>query len=177
MKIRIILLLSIITLAFSSCELTGESNYQPSIAFVRAPFVLHGDTLDLNYVDQSTYRLDTSVVGDTIFFPVLLNAYTNNLEYYSITLSDTSATKLLLPPTSSLDSIFSNTASDYQNGKFTFRTTSTTLYFPFRCVVKKASTSAYVSLYVQSNAKLEYNQAGLALKIPSIAPTDTTSVE
>lgn len=176
MKIRILALISFITLAFTSCDLTSESNTNPTVDFVKKPFVLHGDTLNMRYTDEGVL-LDTIQVGDTVFFPILINGYYNLLQNFSITLADTSSSKLIYPPTSALDTIFSTSLSDFSKGKFTFKTNSNSLYFPFRYVAKKASTSTYISFYIQSDAKGEYNQSSITLKTPIIAKVDTTTIK
>lgn len=133
MKTKFFVLMCIIVFAFSSCDLTSESNITPSFDFIRKPFVFHGDTLNLRYTNEGM-RMDTIQVGDTVFFPVYINGYFNQLNDFSITVSDTSASKLIFPPKSALDTIFSTSTSDFDKGSFVFSIKSNSLYFPFTIV-------------------------------------------
>jgi len=96
--------------------------------------------------------MDTIQVGDTVTFRLLLYGYANNLSSYNVIVSDTSSTKLLLPTTTSLDSVFLATASEYSKGKFIFKNKITSLYFPFRYIAKKVSADAKISFSLVSDA-------------------------
>lgn len=169
MKARLFLLLGIFTIAFSSCNLNGESNFQPRIFFVQNPVLNGKDTLDIQLTDEGVYRLDTIQVGDTITFRMLIDGVANKLLNYTMTQSADSAAKFILPSVSSMDSIFLPT-SDYKKGIFNLKGTSTSLFFPFRYVARKASKDAKITFYVVSDANFEYNQSSFVLKTPVVAP-------
>jgi len=153
MKTRLFILLGLIAIAVSSCNISGSSNATPEIYFVTNPFVNKVDTLNRYRTDDpAVFLMDTIQVGDTVTFRLLLYGYTNNLSSYNVIVSDTSSTKLLLPTTSSLDSVFLAVASDYSRGKFIFKNKITSLYFPFRYVAKKVSTDAKISFNLVSDA-------------------------
>ena len=176
MKTKFFVLISMIVFAFSSCDLTSESNITPSFDFIRKPFVFHGDALTMQYTNEGM-RLDTIQVGDTVFFPVYINGYFNLLNNFSITVSDTSASKLIFPPKSALDTIFSSSASDFDKGSFVFSTKSNSLYFPFKYVAKKPSSNVYILFTANSNAKAEYSHASSTLKTPIISRKSTTTLQ
>ena len=153
MKTRIYILLAIIAVAFSSCNIAGSSNNTPEILFVTNPFINKTDTLNKYYTDESgVYRLDTVQVGDTVTFRMLLYGFSNNLSSFNVIPSDTSATKILLPSKISLDSIFVSAGSDYSAGKFLFKSKISSLYFPFRYVAKKVSIDAKLTFALSSDA-------------------------
>jgi hypothetical protein len=152
MKTRLIILFALITIAFSSCSLNGSSNYTPQILFVSNPFTNKSDTLSSYLTDDGVYHMDTINVGDTVTFRILLYGFTNNLVSFNIVQSDTSSTKILLPPTTSLDSVFLSTSSNYLIGSFKFKAKLTSLYMPIRYVAKKANNDAKLSFYLSSDA-------------------------
>ena len=161
MKTRIYILLGIIAIAFSSCNISSTSNNTPEILFVTNPFINKTDTLSNYNTDESgVYRMDTIQVGDTVTFRVFLYGYSNNLSSFNVIQSDTSATKILLPATSSLDSIFVSAGSDYLNDKFIFKSKISNLYFPFRYVAKKVTNDAKITFYLSSDATFD-NSSGL----------------
>ena len=159
MKNRIYILLGIVAIAFSSCNISSTSNKTPDILFVTNPFKNKTDTLNNYNTDVSgVYRMDTIQVGDTVTFRLLLYGYANNLSSYNVILSDTTSTKLLFPATNSLDSVFLASASNYSIGKFIFKNKITSLYFPFRYVAKKVSADAKISFILVSDAN--FNTSG-----------------
>jgi hypothetical protein len=155
MKTRLIILIALIAIAFSSCSLNGSSNYTPEILFVTSPFVSKSDTLSSYLTDDGIYHMDTINVGDTVTFRLYLYGYTNNLVSFNIVQSDTSSTKILLPTTTSLDSIFSSTSSNYSTGNFIFKSKITNLYLPFKYVAKKINNDAKLSFYLSSDATFD----------------------
>ena len=169
MKTKILIFLGLIVVAFSACDLTGESNYRPDIQFVQNPITTKGDTLSIFYTDVSnTYRLDTIHVGDTINFKVYVNAYGNKLKGYYMAQSADSTTRILLPNKNTMDSIFS-AASNYSLGTFLMKNDANTLYFPFQYVALKPSLETKLALSVTSDANFEYNQNSFILKTPIVA--------
>lgn len=153
MKTRHFILFGLIAIAFTACNLSGTVNNTPKIIFVTNPITNKTDTLNSYYTDASgVYRMDTIQVGDTVNFHILLYGYSNNLTSYTITLNDTASTGILLPGINSLDSIFSTTSSNYSDGKFVFKSKISSLYFPFRYIAKKATTTATISLMLSSDA-------------------------
>lgn len=172
MKTRIFLLISIIAIVFSSCNLNGESNFQPGILFYQDPVLNGKDTLAIQLTDEGVYKLDTIQVGDTVMFRMLINGVTNNLLNYTMTQSADSVTKFILPSVSSMDSIFLPT-SNYNKGVFNLKGTSTSLFFPFRYVARKASKEAKIIFSVVSDANFEYNQTSFVLKTPIVEASDT----
>lgn len=172
MKRRIFILLSFIVLALSSCNLDGESNYQPGIFLIQNPVIIGKDTLDVHLTDGGVYRLDTIQVGDTVMFRMLMDGYANNLLSYTMTQSGDSVTQFILPSVSSMDSIFLPT-SDYSKGIFNLKGKSTTLLFPFRYVARKVNAEAKIIFNVISDANFEYNQSSFVLKTPIVAASDT----
>ena len=153
MKTRLFILLGLIAIAVTSCNISSSSNTSPEIYFVTSPFVNKIDTLNRYRTDDpAVFLMDTIQVGDTVTFRLLLYGYANNLSSYNVMVSDTSSTKLLLPTPSSLDSVFLAAASDYTNGKFIFKNKITSLYFPFRYIAKKVSADAKISFNLVSDA-------------------------
>jgi len=162
MKTKHLILLSLIVIGFTACSLSGSVNNTPVIYFMTDPVVNRTVTLQKYYTDESgVYRMDTINVGDTVSFHLLLYGFSNNLTSYYITQSDTASAKLILPSTSSLDSVFSTTASNYYTGKFIFKSKITSLYFPFRYVAKKATNTAKLTFLIVSDAN--FNNASSSL--------------
>jgi len=169
MKTLLILLSGVLIIAFTACSLNSESNYRPEIQFVQNPIANKTDTLNIFYTDLSgVYKLDTISVGDTVRFQLYLTGYTNYLKQFYMTESADSVTQILLPAVSSMDSVFLPT-SKYKEGKFYMAGTSTSLFFPFQYVAKKASLEAIITFSVVSDANFEYNQNSFVLKTPIIA--------
>ncbi len=172
MKTLTTILIGLIAVAFTSCNLNGSSNTTPEILFVSSPFVNKTDSLNSYLTDDGVYRLDTINVGDTVTFRILLYGFTNNLSSYNINQSDTSSTKLILPALNSLDSVFVSSTSNYSLGKFIFKNKISSLYFPFKYVAKKASNDAKISFYLSSDANFENtnsmgnNSVSFILKTP-----------
>jgi len=173
MKTRFFIILGLITLVFTNCNLNNESNYTPEIWFYKDPVVNGTDTLNRYLTDESgVTRLDTIHVGDTVSFQMYISAYTNNIKAFYITELTDSVTPILLPRKSSMDSIFLPT-SDYSKGKFLLNGTSTDLFFPFKYVAKKASLNAKLTFSVVSDANFKdlsgSNSSSFVLKTPIIA--------
>jgi len=170
MKTRFFILLGLIAIAITSCDINGSTNNTPVIKFVTAPFINKTDTLNVYLTDESdVIRLDTIHVGDTVTFRMLFYGYSNNLSTCNIIQSDTSATKMILPSTNSLDSVFLSSSSDYSAGKFIIKNKISSLYFPFRYVAKKVSNDVKLSFYITSDANLSglgSNSASFVLKTP-----------
>jgi len=173
MKNRIYILLGIIAIAFCSCNISSTTNNTPEILFVTNPFINKTDTLSNYNTDESgVYRMDTIQVGDTVTFRMLLYGYSNNLSVFNVIPSDTSATKIILPSSISLDSVFVSAGSDYSNGKFLFKSKISNLYFPFRYVAKKVTKDAKLTFYLSSDAtfgsssSFGNNSASFVLKTP-----------
>lgn len=152
MKTQLFILLALIAIAFSSCDINGSQNNSPEIIFVTRPFTNKSDTLNSYLADDGVYHMDTIHVGDTVTFRMLFYGFTNNLTTCNIIQSDTSSTKIIFPSVNSLDSIFLSSASNYSEGKFTFKNKISSLYFPFKYVARKASTTAKISFYISSDA-------------------------
>jgi hypothetical protein len=173
MKTRIFILLGLIAIVFSSCNLNGESNYKPDILLVHNPTINGKDTLNVFYTDQAgVFRLDTIQVGDTVAFHIFIDGYSNNLLTYTMTQSGDSVTKFILPSVSAMDSVFLST-SDYSKGIFNLKGKSTSLLFPFKYVARKVSSEAKITFNVVSDANFEYNQSSFVLKTPIVAASDT----
>ncbi len=173
MKIRhfIFIIVAALSVAFTSCDLEGESNYTPFIIlnFVK-PVTQTNDSLEIFYTDQSNvFLLDTIQAGDTVTFRVGFNGFTNNLKAMYISQSADSVTRIILPNKLSMDSIFT-TESDYAKGKFMMNGTTTFLYFPFRYVARSASKEAKLTLTIVSDAVFEdgfgSNTTTMTLKTP-----------
>lgn len=170
MRNLILLIVLATTVFFTSCELDGESNYTPNVFFLRMPTNQHGDSL-LSYMTDkpNVYQLDTINVGDTIAFYVYLEAYSNQLTAFFLNQSADSVSRIILPSTSSMDSVFTP-LSDYKAGKFLMGGTMSNLFFPFRYVAVKPSKEAKLEFIVASNASFDggfaSNTNGFQLKTP-----------
>ena len=167
----IVMLLAAIT--FSSCELTGESNYTPDIFFLQNPVRNHTDTLNRYFTDQSgVFLMDTIAVGDTVLFLLYLEGYANNLTAFYLQQSADSVSKILLPDQTSMDTLFLPT-TDYGKGNFFMKGTDTALFFPFRYVALKPALNAKISVAIVSDAKFTggfgSNSNSMELKTPIIA--------
>ena len=173
MKVRLLLLLALISIAFIACDLNGDSNYTPEI-FVSSSHVNKNDTVNLYLTDEGgVVRTDTIHVGDTIVIKIRLNGLSNNLTNFYVTRSDSSLSKILLPMESSMDTIFSKTQSNYSTGNFVFQPKINLIYFPIRYVAVKPTLLAYIQLTLVSDANFKAgygnNSATLKLKIPTLA--------
>ena len=182
MKTRIYILLGLIAIAFTSCELNSSTNNSPEILFVTSPFVNKTDSLNSYLTDDGIYHMDTINVGDTVTFRILLYGFANNLSTYNILQSDTSSTKIILPTVNSLDPIFTSTSSDYSNGKFIFKNKISSLYFPFKYVAKKTSNDAKLTFYLSSDANFNTssgmgsNSVSFVLQTPIKLPKQILTV-
>lgn len=158
MKIQQILLLTLISIGFISCNMTGGANYTPQISMssrlrvFKADTLLRIDTLDIyNTNVAGVLLLDTISVGDTVDIPVSFDGITNNITAIYIIQSADSLTSIALPAKSTLDPLFS-ASSNYAEGKFYANVNFTSLYFPFRYIAKKPSNDAKLSFTVVSDA-------------------------
>lgn len=168
MKTQKYLLLGLIILAFTACDLNSESNYKPDIVFTQNPIVNNSDTLNVFYTDQAdVYRMDTVEVGDTVKFRLYITGFSNHLKEFHLTQSADSVSKIILPNINSMDSVFLS-SSKYSEGQFLMDGTATTLFFPFEYVAKKASLEAKLIFNVISDANFEYNQYTFVLKTPIV---------
>ena len=173
MKHSLFIILGLVLLGFTACNLKSESNYQPDIEFVKNPLLNDSDTLHVYYTDQG-YRLDTIRVGDTVSFQLYITGFANNLKEFYLTTSSDSVSEVILPSKTSLDSIFLPT-SNYNQGKFLFAGTATALFFPFKFVAKKVSADAKITFSVMSDATIDYNQFSFVLKTPIIKAKTVTN--
>jgi hypothetical protein len=171
MKKQFLFLLFIAAVLLTSCNFDGDSNYTPSIQFIAYPYTQNGDTLNIKTTGESgVYLLDSIQVGDTVFFQLGLNAYTNNLVSFRLTKSVDSAGDFLFPPVASLDSIFSHTNSDYGQGKFVFLSGFNAVYFPFHFAAKSATNDEILQFSLVSDAQFDdvygSNVTSFKLKMP-----------
>ncbi len=171
MKNQIFILLAFAAILLTSCNLTGESNFTPDIFFAKLPLNQHGDTIQAYITDDGSYKLDTMTVGDTLSFILTVTGYENNLKAFYIKQSADSVTRAILPPKSSMDSIFT-TGSDYKSGVFLMDGKLPTLFFPFKYVALKPSKEAKLTFTVVSDAHFEKmsgsNTNSLTFKTPII---------
>lgn len=172
MKTPFFVFLGIITLVLASCALDGESNYTPQI-YLKTSHAGKNDTILFSTIyesGQTLLKLDTINVGDTILFRVGLNGLTNSLTDFSITRNDTSITKIILPPTASIDTIFSKAASSYSNCRFVFQPKQTLVILPIKYVALKPTTD-YVTYALTSDAvfKNSFGDNSTNLRIKVIA--------
>lgn len=167
MKTKLLIILGAVVLAFTACNISGESNFTPQFAFVTNPRSSSGDTLYMKSTGESNvYLLDTIYVGDTIFFPLYMNGYSNNLQTFTLKRSTDYSADLLLPRTTALDSVFNSFSSDYDNGKFVFQSGIKAVYFPFRYVPTDASSLSTLVFTVASDANFDYSVGIITLKTP-----------
>jgi len=183
MKKYMFLIIALISIAFSACDLNGSTNNTPQISFVTAPKLNANDSLNMYITDVAgTYRMDTISVGDTVGFPILLNGFSNHLTSYYLTQSDTTVAQIILPGKNSLDSIFLSSPSNYSSGKFIFRSNIYNLFFPFKYVALKPSNDVTLSFSLSSDANFEgnmvsgTNSVSFVLKTPiKVAKSSTVS--
>jgi hypothetical protein len=172
MKAKLFFLFAFICTIFSSCDLTGSSNYTPEIS-LWASHIHRTDTIGLFLTDQGgVLRTDTINVGDTIVLKMALNGLTNNLTELYISASDTSVSKILLPVTASLDTIFSKSGSNYSTRHFVFLPKQNFVYFPIRYIAAKPTLNAYIQLTLASDAEFKSssgnNSVSIKIKIPAV---------
>jgi hypothetical protein len=177
MKTRFFILTGLIAMVLTACDLNSSSNYTPQINFYTS-HINKTDTLYIYPTDVGgVVRLDTIQAGDTIVFRMYLTGFTNNLTNFSMTLSDTTVAKILLPVGISMDSIFSKTQSDYAKGNFIFLPKKVNVYFPVRFIAKKPSTTTYLNLLLISDAIFQNsagdNSVSYKLMTPIIAKRDS----
>ena len=182
MKIKLILLTILLGTILSSCNLEGESNYTPMLYFVTEPKLQNGDSLGIYRTDKpDVFRLDTIEVGDTVSFFMYATGYSNNLKAYYMKQSADSAAGIILPRQSSMDSVFT-AESDYKTGKFIMGANSTSLYFPFKYVAKKAEKNTKITFTIISDAQftdmtIGSNTTSFELITPIALKADTTATE
>jgi hypothetical protein len=156
MKKYFLPLLFIAVTLLTGCNLNNNSSYTPAIQFLAFPCTQNGDTLKINTTAESgLYLLDTIQVGDTVFFQLGLNAFTNNLVSFHLINSIDSVGEILFPPVASLDSIFSHTDSDYEQGRFVFQSGYSALYFPFHFAAKSTSKDEILQFTLISDAQFD----------------------
>jgi len=171
MKAKHFALLSMLILFFTACNFKNYSNETPRMGIL----VLHNhriDTLKMYYTnDVNVFRLDTINLGDSIFFKLILNGVENDLTEFSFVSSDTTATKTLFPPISSLDTLFVKSKSDYVNGKFTFQPKALQMYLPVNYVGKKVTTTVpTVKISLTSNATFDNDPNGNKVSVTIQTP-------
>lgn len=171
MKKQIFILLTFAAILLTSCNLTGESNFTPDIFLGRLPINQNGDTIKAYITDDGSFKLDTMTVGDTLSFILTVTGYENNLKAFYIKQSADSVTRAILPPKSSMDSVFIS-GSDYQAGVFLMDGNLPTLFFPFKYVAMKPSKEAKLTFTVVSDAHFDNmsgsNTSSLTFKTPII---------
>jgi hypothetical protein len=172
MKIKLLFIIAVVSVYFTSCSLEGGSNYTPQIVLVRTPLLQNGDSLSFYYTDEGgVFRLDTMEVGDTVRFQLYMEGFSNNLLAFYIKDITEGAAKIILPEITSMDSIFLPT-SDYNDGKFLMDGKSTSLFFPLRYVALKPSGIAKIQFTVVSDANFKdlwgSNTASITFKTPII---------
>lgn len=106
----------------------------------------HGDTLKAYLTDDGSYRLDTLQVGDTVSIFLVATGYENNLKSFYIKQSADSVSKIILPPVTSMDSIFTP-ESNYKTGKFILEGKMPTLYFSLRYLTVKPSREVKTDIH------------------------------
>jgi hypothetical protein len=170
MKTRFLILIALVLLAFTSCDLEGESNYTPNLFFIQQPINQNGDSLNSFYTDKAgVFLMDTISVGDTVLFYLYMDAYSNQLTSFYINQSADSVSRIILPSKASMDTIFT-ASSDYNKGKFLMDGTRNSIRFPFWYVALKPAKEAKLEFTVTSNAQFEggfaSNVNGFQLKTP-----------
>lgn len=158
MKTRFFFILSFFTLALVSCSLDSESNFTPQMK-VWASHNNKTDTIRIGYTNAvGVIKMDTMIVGDTVFLRLYMDGLTNNLTNFQIALSDTSVSKIILPAVSKLDSVFSKSESNYSAGNFTFLGKNNLFFFPVKYVAKKLTSNAYVQFTLVSDANFKMSE-------------------
>lgn len=178
MKTKLFLLLVLISVGFSSCDIIGESDSTPQILIFPRLLVYKTDTL--NKVDtldiyltstDGELLLDTITVGDTVLMPITFNGVTNRITAFYLVQSTDNLTSIVLPSKSTMDSLFLP-SSNYDEGKFVANGTYTYLYFPFRYIAKKPSKDAKLTITATSDAVFKdfsgTNTKSFVLKTPII---------
>lgn len=173
MKIKLLFIIAVLSVYFTSCSLEGGANYTPQIVLVRTPLLQNGDSLSFYYTDEGgVLRLDTIEVGDTVRFQLYMEGFSNNLMAFYIKDITDGAAKIILPEKTSMDSIFLPT-SDYADGKFLMNGKSTSLFFPLKYVALKPSTNAKIQFTVVSDANFKdlwgSNTASMTFKTPIVS--------
>ena len=125
MKTKHLLFIALLSAIFIACD-PPASYSTPGFRFQGVVNNITGDSLSGYDEGLNVLRMDTIKVGDDITFNLILDGGTyNSLTSFSITLSDTTSTKIILPETSALDNVFSSSLSDYKNGKFVLKSALT----------------------------------------------------
>ena len=158
MKTSFFITLSIFTIALVSCNLDSESNFTPQMS-IWASHINKRDTIKIRYTEVGgIIKMDTINVGDTVLLRLYLDALTNHLVNFQIALSDTSASKIVLPAVSVLDSVFSKSESNYSTGNFEFHDKESLFFFPVQYVAKKSTSDAYVQFTLTSDANFKLSE-------------------
>jgi hypothetical protein len=179
MKLHLFSILAFMSIVFTGCNMSGSADYTPEILPVRNAVNQNKDSLYMHYTDKGgVYRLDTVSVGDTVTFTMGFTGVANNLVSVKIlnNVPDSVAQVVLVGSTSNLEAVFLPT-SDYAKGLFYIKGKSVSLIFPFKYVVKKASTAAMLTFSVESDANFKdsfgSNTTTLSLTIPIVEKKDT----
>lgn len=156
MKNYIYIGLLLISVIFSACDLTSNSNTTPQIFFLDKPRLNTKDSLFIQYFD-GTYVLDSICVGDTVTFKIGLNGFQNHLTSLYLNRSDTAATKINLPPKISMDSLFNSNISNYSSGKFVFKSNIYYLFIVLKYLALKETNDANLTINLSSDAVFNDN--------------------
>ena len=177
MKLRFFIILSIFTIALVSCNLDSESNFTPQMS-IWASHVNKTDTIKIRYTEVGgIIKMDTINVGDTILLRLYLDALTNHLANFQIALSDTSASKLVLPAVSLLDSVFSKSQSNYSTRSFAFHDNESSFFFPIHYVAKKSTSDAYVQFTLTSDANFKLSEGTNITSFKLVIPAKVKVVQ
>lgn len=170
MRTLFFILIAIVALGFTSCDLTSESSTTPSVTFYSSIVTNKNDTLGVYYTsDAKVYVLDTITVGDTVTFNMYLTSFSNNISDYYMVQSADSVSKIILPDVTSMDSLFL-ASSKYSQGIFHLKNKVNTMLFPFKYVALKPSLEAKIKFAIVSDANFDYNSFSFDLKTPIVAP-------
>lgn len=149
----------------SSCSLKEQSQYTPQVvlSYLVCSHVdpAGTDTLRFTQNEDSSFKMDTIHVGDTVRFSVALNSYTNTLTGFSA-VWDTTALALTLD---SIESIRSglDAASAPEKGILRFNPGYNFAAFPMHYITRKAGVHN-LTLTVESDSK--YSPSVLKLMQP-----------
>ncbi|NDV45658.1 hypothetical protein D0T49_01155 [Paludibacter sp. 221] len=169
----ILLFLSGMSIAFTSCNLQGESEATPDFRCY-AFLVNEGDTTLLNFSQGNV--LDSIAVGDTVTFLTSFSSLYNKLLEYNITSSRKKSVDFIWPAKENLESIFT-TGSDYDNGKFAMPGTYQVLSFPFKYVVKEEEENLKLTFSGTTDGSEKYNSFSVTIITPTKKTKDTEEGE
>ena len=160
MNFRIIFTFFVLGVALVGCSLDGDSNQTPQVALADYPRLQSGDSLNVMTTDEyNVFSLDTVQVGDTVSFVLYMLSYSNDLTGFYLTQSADSSAVIILPETTSMDSVFLS-HSDYAKGQFFMQTGFNSMYFPFKYVAKKVNKETTIGFRVVSDAVFENTLTG-----------------